>query len=107
MAFGGTQAIRLPEPASSGGARTSRPPSTSRRQTLTKRSILLAMVLCPLFQAGCSFGDAPRGLTPEETRAAVAALPPQQQIDYLNRSPLPPAEKQRRIADIKAQHGIK
>jgi len=57
--------------------------------------------------AGCSVGDAPKGLSAEETRAAVDALPPDKQIDYINRSPIPQAEKEKRIADIKAKAGMK
>ncbi len=72
-----------------------------------RRSVLLTLGFGLLTLTGCSIGDAPKGLSPEETRAAVAALPPQQQIDYINRSPLPAEEKQKRIAAIKAAHGIK
>lgn len=55
---------------------------------------------------GCSVGDAPAAMTPEETKEAVAKLPPKEQIDYINRSPLPAAEKEKRIADIKAKAGM-
>ena len=56
---------------------------------------------------GCSFGDAPKGLSATETQDAVKALPPQQQIDYINRSPMPAPEKAKRIAEIKSKAGMK
>jgi hypothetical protein len=73
---------------------------------MSNRNALLALGLCVLAAGGCSFGDAPKGLSPEETRAAVSKLPAKDQIDYINRSPLPPDEKAKRIADIKASHGL-
>jgi len=56
---------------------------------------------------GCDTGEAPAGLTGAETDAAVKKLPAQQQIDYINRSPMPPDVKAKKIADIKAQAGMK
>ena len=74
---------------------------------MTKKSMLVSLAAGVLGLAGCSIGDAPQGLSPAETRAAVAALPPLKQIEYINRSPLPQKEKEKRIAEIKAANGIK
>ncbi len=116
--FGGMQATRLPGPASSGGAPTSPLLNINRRKwvlplrkdlslTMSNKQISL-FPLVVLGLAGCSsIGDAPQGLSASETRAAVAALPAQQQIDYINRSPMPADQKAKRIADIKAAAGIK
>jgi len=67
--------------------------------------ILLGFSLVAAY--GCGIGDAPQGLSATETQAAVKALPPQQQIDYINRSPMPTAMKAQRIAEIKASSGLK
>jgi hypothetical protein len=74
---------------------------------MNTRSVVLSLLLGLLALGGCGIGDAPKGLTPEETRAAVAKLPPDKQIDYINRSPLPAEEKQKRIAAIKTANGLK
>ncbi|MBI1335216.1 MAG: hypothetical protein GC165_20315 [Armatimonadetes bacterium] len=67
---------------------------------------LPAVLLVGTVMTGCSIGNAPQALSPEETRDAVAKLPPQQQIDYINRSPMSAAEKEKRIAEIKAKAGM-
>ncbi len=69
------------------------------------KTFALAFSLAVL--AGCDTGEAPAGLTGAETDAAVKKLPAQQQIDYINRSPMPPDVKAKKIAEIKAQAGIK
>ncbi|MBS1726384.1 MAG: hypothetical protein JST51_06650 [Armatimonadetes bacterium] len=76
-------------------------------QKISNTPWLPAVLLVGAATIGCSMGNAPQALSPQETRDAVAKLPPQQQIDYINRSPMSAAEKEKRIAEIKAKAGIK
>lgn len=68
-----------------------------------KKITLLALIGVTV--VGCSVGSAPETLTPEQTREAVKKLPIDQQIDYINRSPLSQAEKEQKIAALKAGAG--
>jgi len=63
-------------------------------------------VFVMLVVAGCNVGNAPEPMSASQVRDEVAKLSPQQQIDWVNRSPMPPEEKAKRIADIKAKAGI-
>ena len=68
--------------------------------------LILALAI-GIAAAGCDTGEAPKGLSPAETEAAVNALPPEKQIEYINRSPMPAAAKEKKIAEIKAKAGMK
>jgi hypothetical protein len=71
-----------------------------------KISILGA--LCAIVLTGCNnIGNAPTPMSPEQTRAALDQATPEQQIDWINRSPMPPEEKARRIKEIEEKYGVK
>ena len=65
----------------------------------------LALVAAVLSGAACNIGNAPEPMAPEDVKAAVEKLSPEQQIEWVNRSPMPAAEKQRRIDEIKQKTG--
>jgi hypothetical protein len=72
-----------------------------------KRIWIFSGVLAAGFAAtGCNIGNAPEPMSGDEARAAVEKLSPEQQIEWINRSPMPPAEKQKKIDEIKAKHGL-
>lgn len=45
-------------------------------------------------------------MSENQVKDEVAKLTPEQQIDWINRSPMPPEEKQKKIDEIKAKYGI-
>lgn len=72
------------------------------------RKIWILGALSAIFLSGCNnIGNAPTPMSPEQTRAALDQATPQQQIDWINRSPMPPDEKARRIKEIEDKHGVK
>ena len=68
------------------------------------RSLVLCLFALACF--GCNIGNAPTPMEASEVQGAVDKLPPQDQIRYIQNSPLPQAEKDKRIAEIKAKHGL-
>ncbi|RYG26827.1 hypothetical protein EON82_01690 [bacterium] len=56
---------------------------------------------------GCNVGNAPETMSEADVKAAIDKMSPQEQIDYINRSPLTPDEKKKRIADLEAKSGAK
>jgi len=71
-----------------------------------KTTLFALGIFAALGISGCHVGNAPEPMSATEVKDAVAKLPPQQQIDWINRSPMPPDEKAKRIAEIKAKAGI-
>ena len=65
--------------------------------------VSLAVLLC----AGCGVGNAPAPMDENQLKAAVEKMPPQDQINYINSSPMPKEMKEQRIAEIKAKAGMK
>lgn len=59
-----------------------------------------------IMATGCNVGNAPEPMSENKVKEEVAKLTPQQQIDWINRSPMPPEEKQKEIDKIKAKYGI-
>lgn len=51
-------------------------------------------------------GSAPEPMSESELKSAVEKLPPQDQINYINSSPMPKELKEKKIAEIKAKAGI-
>lgn len=45
-------------------------------------------------------------MSENQVKDEVAKLSPEQQIDWINRSPMPPEEKQKKIDEIKAKYGL-
>lgn len=62
----------------------------------------VAMLLC----VGCNVGNAPAPMDEDQLKAAVEKLSPQDQINYINSSPMPKELKEKRIAEIKAKAGM-
>ena len=56
--------------------------------------------------AGCNVGMEAQGPSAKEAQEQISKLPPEQQIDLLRHSPLPRAEQDRRVADIRAKYGL-
>ncbi|RYG48348.1 hypothetical protein EON79_04710 [bacterium] len=56
---------------------------------------------------GCSVGNAPEPMGESDLKSAVEKLPPQDQINYINSSPMPKAEKEKRIKEIEEKTGYK
>lgn len=71
-----------------------------------KKFWLALSALAALVLGGCNVGNAPEPMSASDVKAEVAKLSPEQQIDWINRSPMPPEEKARKIAEIKQKAGI-
>jgi hypothetical protein len=56
---------------------------------------------------GCNVGNAPEPMSESQLKDAVSNLPPKDAVNYINASPMPAAEKARRIAEIEAKTGYK
>lgn len=72
-----------------------------------KRILVLALGAGALALGGCSVGDAPKGLDAAQVQTEFSKQDPQKQIQGLMASPLPAAEKEKRIKAIEDQYGIK
>ncbi|MGV3616024.1 MAG: hypothetical protein ACO1SV_11880 [Fimbriimonas sp.] len=77
----------------------------SRKLNVSVGSLIVLVAAAML--SGCSMGDAPAGMTEADAKAAVDALPPDQKIKAIESSPMPEADKRKRIAEIKAAAGMK
>lgn len=62
----------------------------------------LAAIIC----VGCGVGNAPAPMDEDQLKAAVEKMPAQDQINYINSSPMPKEMKEKRIAEIKAKAGM-
>ncbi len=49
----------------------------------------------------------PQPMSGKETEDALSKATPEQQIEWYQRSPMPPAEKAKKIAEIEEKYGIK
>jgi hypothetical protein len=68
---------------------------------------LFAVALLGVAISGCNVGNAPEPMSETEVRQAVDNAKPEDQISWIQRSPMPAAEKEKKIAEIKAKHGLK
>ena len=57
--------------------------------------------------SGCNVGMMAEGPSPSEIKAKVAAMPPDQQIAFYKNSPMPAADKAKKIAEIEQKYNIK
>jgi hypothetical protein len=64
-------------------------------------------VAATLCIAGCNVGMQPSGPSPDEVRAKIATMPPEKQIEMVQNSPMPPAAKAAKIAELESKYGIK
>lgn len=57
--------------------------------------------------AGCSsIGNAPSGMSEDEAKDWINSQPPEEQIKLINSSPMSPADKEKRINEIRQKHGL-
>ena len=72
-----------------------------------KAGILAALVIVlGGVLAGCdSIGNAPTGPDQAQVKRNFDALPVDQKIQFLENSPIPKAQKEKQIAELKAQQG--
>jgi hypothetical protein len=71
-----------------------------------KSKFCIAVVLV-LTCIGCNVGNAPEPMSENDLKGAVDKLPPKEQIDYINASPMPAAMKAQRIKEIEDRTGYK
>ncbi len=74
----------------------------------TDRFALLSSTLVfALLIAGCGSSSAPStGMNGNDVQAALANTSPQNQIDWINRSPMSPDEKAKKIAEIQKKYNL-
>jgi hypothetical protein len=72
-----------------------------------KLTFALVGMLAIGFLTGCNMGMQPTGSTVEEINAIRAKWPPEKQIEGIQQSPMPAAEKVRRIAEIRQKFHLK
>ena len=68
---------------------------------------LSAILAATVSLIGCGIGDAPKTMDQNELKDALSKATPQQQIDWYNRSPMPAAEKKKKIEEIEQKYGLK
>jgi hypothetical protein len=78
----------------------------SRQANEMKKTLWIAS-LAVLVCVGCNVGNAPQPMDEAQLKSAVEKMPPQDQINYINASPMPKEMKEQRIAEIKAKAGMK
>lgn len=66
---------------------------------------IAGIALVALFAVGCGIGNAPEPMAAEDVKGELEKLSPEQQIEWVNRSPMSAADKQKRIDEIKAKTG--
>lgn len=71
-----------------------------------KTNVLIVGSLACLL-AGCNIGNAPAPMSESDLKTAIDKLPPKDEIDYINSSPMPPAMKAQRIKEIEDRTGYK
>jgi len=72
-----------------------------------KLMVMLLAVIVAGGMSGCSMGMMPEGPSASQVKEKVAAMPPDQQIAFYQNSPMSPAKKAAKIAEIKAKYGLK
>jgi len=72
------------------------------------RNLILAIAAfgCGSVICGCNVGMQPTGPSVEEINAIRSKWPPEKQIEGIQFSPMPPAEKKRRIAEIRKKYNM-
>lgn len=56
---------------------------------------------------GCNVGNAPEPMNDNDLKSAIEKLPPQDQINYIKSSPMPPEMKAQKIKEIEEKTGYK
>jgi hypothetical protein len=73
---------------------------------MSKTHYFAIAVAAGLTLAGCNAGMEPEGPTPDQIRAKLATLPPNEQIAMLQHSPMPKAEQEQKIEEIRTKYGL-
>lgn len=74
-----------------------------QKMAVTLGSLATTLVIC----LGCaSTATPPQPMTGSELKAALDKASPQDQIDWVNRSPMPPNEKEARIKEIRTKYNL-
>lgn len=73
----------------------------------SKLRAITGIVICAFAVAGCSAGNAVAGTDEAATKQEFAKQDPQKQIQGIQHSPMPPADKEKKIQEIEAKYGIK
>lgn len=68
---------------------------------------ILVVGISSLWLGGCNAGSAPEPMSESQLQDTVSKLAPKDQINYIRSTPMPQAEKDRRIAEIEAKTGYK
>lgn len=66
----------------------------------------LTLFLCVTL-VGCNPGQQPSGMSDTDAKATIEALPPEDKIRAIASSPMTPAEKEKRYAEIEKETGVK
>lgn len=74
---------------------------------MVNRKLFSLAALAAIFVSGCSVGDAPRGMSGDEAKAAIDRMSPEQKIKAIASSPMPGPEKQKQYEKIEAETGVK
>ncbi len=75
---------------------------------MTKTQFFAIAIPVMILAAGCdNVGNAPPPLSPDDTKKALSEAKPEDQINWINRSPMPADEKARKIKEIEDKYGIK
>lgn len=60
-----------------------------------------------LILTGCNIGDAPKGMSNEDAKAAIARMKPDEKIRAISKSPMSQAQKDAEYAKIEQETGVK
>lgn len=71
----------------------------------TKNTLVTVGLLAVLSLVGCNVGEAPSG-SPQAVQDQFKSMKPEDQIKFIQDSPMPPADKAAKIEEIKKQAGI-
>ncbi len=69
------------------------------------RIVIAASIFSVL--VGCNAGMAPEPMNPDQLKSAVDKATPEQQVKWVQSSPMPAAEKAKRIKEIEDKTGYK
>jgi hypothetical protein len=67
---------------------------------LTLGAVMMSFVGCS------SIGNAPSGMSEDDAKDWINSQPPEEQIKMIQTSPMSPADKEKRIKEIRGKHGL-
>jgi hypothetical protein len=70
--------------------------------------IFMALGLLTVLVGGCdNVGNVPSGMSENDAKNAIKKMSPEDEIKFINSSPLNQADKEKRFAEIEARSGVK